>query len=41
MNNARAPDSVYASQLDDVIVNLATADCETHPRPRRAIGRQQ
>ncbi|MGK2904832.1 MAG: hypothetical protein ACSLFH_00570, partial [Desulfuromonadales bacterium] len=29
MNSARAPDSVFASQLDDVVVNLATADCLT------------
>ena len=27
MNSARSPDSVFASQLDDVVVNLATADC--------------
>ena len=27
MNNARAPASVFESQLDDVVVNLATADC--------------
>lgn len=29
MNNARAPDSVFASQLADVVINLATADCVT------------
>ncbi|MGK2905595.1 MAG: hypothetical protein ACSLFH_04530 [Desulfuromonadales bacterium] len=29
MNSARSPDSVFASQLDDVVVNLSTADCIT------------
>jgi len=29
MNDARAPDSVFESQLADVVVNLATADCIT------------
>jgi len=29
MNSARAPDSVLESQLADVLVNLATADCVT------------
>ena len=28
-NVARSPESVFASQMDDVIVNLATADCVT------------
>lgn len=29
MNSARAPDTVFQSQLADVVVNLATADCIT------------
>jgi len=29
INSARSPDSVYDSQLADVVVNLATADCVT------------
>jgi hypothetical protein len=29
VNDARSPDSVLASQLEDVVVNLATADCVT------------
>lgn len=29
INEVRAPDTVFASQLEDVVVNLATADCIT------------
>ena len=29
INEARSPDTVFESQLDDVIVNIATADCLT------------
>jgi hypothetical protein len=29
INEARSPESVFASQLEDVVVNLATADCRT------------
>ncbi len=29
INEARSPDSVFESQLEDVVVNLATADCRT------------
>jgi hypothetical protein len=29
INEARSPDTVFESQLEDVIVNLATADCVT------------
>ena len=29
INEARSPDEVFASQLEDVVINLATADCRT------------
>jgi len=29
INEARSPDDVFESQLEDVVVNLATADCRT------------
>lgn len=29
INEARAPDQVFDSQLEDVVINLATADCRT------------
>ena len=29
VNEARSPDTVFESQLEDVVVNLATADCVT------------
>ena len=29
INEARSPDEVFASQLEDVVVSLATADCRT------------
>jgi hypothetical protein len=40
INVARAPDDVFTNQLDDVVVNLATADCVTlDPAGRLVTGR--
>jgi hypothetical protein len=37
INDARAPDTVFQQQLDDVIVNLATADCVTQDPAGRLV----
>jgi hypothetical protein len=42
MNSARAPDSVFESQLADVVVNLATADCVSlDPAGRLVTSREE
>jgi hypothetical protein len=37
INDARSPDTVFATQLDDVIVNLSTADCITQDPAGRLV----
>ena len=40
VNEARSPDTVFESQLDDVIVNLSTADCLTLDPAGRVVASQ-